>query len=115
MADITVGASYSVDHACSGRAVVVQSVSKGGGSGKVAGSGAARFGGVKGLPEGSYKDILTVPGVGKIQANCTKGTLIRFKNTTDRTLQVTAAGHGGVDFQHDSLTGRAGGPACPNR
>jgi hypothetical protein len=102
MADITVGSSYG-DGSCAQRAVVAQSVSNAGRSGKITGNGgAARYGGVKGLPP-SFTKVLRMPGVGKIQAQCGKGTAIRFKNTSGKALVATVADHDGFNFLHTVL------------
>jgi hypothetical protein len=55
----------------------------------VGGSGKVKFGGEKGISGGGFENVLSVPGVGKIQAQCLKGTFIRFKNTSGKSLYVT--------------------------
>jgi hypothetical protein len=56
----------------------------------VSGSAKIKFGAEKGLSISGYETVLSIPGVGKVQAFCEKGTLIRFKNTSGKTLKVTA-------------------------
>jgi hypothetical protein len=70
----------------------------------VQGSGSVRFGGVKGLPvSGANVKVLAVPGVGKILAACSKGTYLRFKNTSGGPLQATAFRESDGDFEYDAL------------
>jgi hypothetical protein len=69
----------------------------------VSGSGDVRFGAEKGLTPGGFETVLTMPGVGKLQAVCSKGTLIRVKNTSGKTLQVTRFREIDGDFDSDTV------------
>jgi hypothetical protein len=55
----------------------------------ISGDGSVRFGAEKGLTEFEWETVLNLPGVGKVQAYCAKGTEIRFKNTSGGTLQAS--------------------------
>jgi hypothetical protein len=67
----------------------------------VSGSGNVRFGAEKGLSVGSFENVLTMPGVGKVQAICSKGTLIRVKNTSGKTFAVTRFSEVDGDFDSE--------------
>jgi hypothetical protein len=69
----------------------------------VKGSGTVKFGGEKGISFESYETVLSVPGVGKIQASCSKGTLVRFKNTSGKTLAATVERAADGDFEQGVL------------
>ncbi len=69
----------------------------------VNGSGTVKFGGEKGISSEAYETVLSVPGVGKVQALCSKGTLVRFKNTSGKTLAATVERAAAGDFEEDVL------------
>lgn len=69
----------------------------------IGGSGSVKFGGHKGLAFDSFDTVLTLPGVGKVQAQCSKGTFVRFKNTSGKTLHVTAHDVADDDFSGEAV------------
>jgi len=69
----------------------------------IGGSGRVKFGGEKGLTLFTYETVLSLPGVGKIQASCSKGTNIRFKNKSGKTLRATVHRSSTGDFESDTL------------
>ena len=56
----------------------------------ISGSGSVKFGGQKGVsPAPSWDTILNLSGIGKVQAQCGKGTNIAFRNTSGKKLLAT--------------------------
>jgi hypothetical protein len=69
----------------------------------ISGSGNVRFGAEKGLSSAHYETVLALSGVGKLKAFCGKSTLIRFKNTSSKTLQLTRFREQDGDFDSDKV------------
>ena len=69
----------------------------------ISGDGSVRFGAEKGLTEFEWETVLTLPGIGKVQAFCSKGTSIRFRNTSGEQLQASVLRGQGAQFDGDIL------------
>jgi hypothetical protein len=70
----------------------------------ISGDGSVRFGAEKGFPVMEWSTVLNLPGIGKVQALCSKGgTGIRFKNTSGETLQASVLREGDGNVAAASL------------
>jgi hypothetical protein len=69
----------------------------------IQGDGSFRFGAAKDLPFLEWETVLSVPGIGKVQVFCAKGTGVRFKNTSGGTLQASVLRETDGDFEAASL------------
>ncbi len=65
----------------------------------ISGNGSVRFGAIKGLAVQEWETVLNLPGIGKVQAFCSKGTEIRFKNTSGGALQGSLLRETDSDFE----------------
>jgi hypothetical protein len=64
----------------------------------ISGDGSVRFGAKKGLTKFEWETVVNLPGIGKVQARCSKGTGVRFKNTSGGTLQGSVLREADSDF-----------------
>ncbi len=64
----------------------------------ISGDGSVRFGAKNGLTASEWETVLNLPGIGRVQARCSKRTEIRFKNTSGRALQGSLLRETDSDF-----------------
>jgi hypothetical protein len=70
----------------------------------VSGSGSVKFGAEKGLNVEEFETVLSLPGIGQIQAGCfVDVSKVRFKNTSGETLQATAVRASDASFEGSAL------------
>lgn len=88
----------------------------------VGGSGSVKFGAEKGLSSAAFETVLSLNGIGKVQAFCDNDvTIVRFKNTSGKRLQATSVRASDGSFfgealdDGDALQHQAGNPQATFR